>query len=440
MLSVMDGSVVAMSELGGGAPGAGSGYPRVEQLAVRARELAMQISVLQAELVSVAAEIETDLADFLGGTTPRWWLAHEAGLDNAEAGQLCEAAAAIERCPRVFEELRIGRISLGSFRRLARVASPANEEEILTTVASASAPQLEIFVRDVARSMRDAEPSADRPDRVSWGFGRDGRWRIRGDVSPELGATMDAALAACRASLIASGPAHDVEPGRETPSPLDVFTEAAERALFAEAVEGRLPDHHQVVVHCDLGTFLAAHGVPVEEPVAGWIQGGGWVGPGFVGSILASSSIRFLLETVRGDPVFLTKPSRVATANQLRALWGRDRGCQWEDCGRTDRLRAHHIQWASHGGPTQLDNLVLLCPYHHRKIHVDGWGIRRDADTGAFTVIRPDGRPYDPCGRRWWLPPPAPPPPVGVERATGCGDRATHYARDVIVAAWTRAA
>jgi len=41
---------------------------------------------------------------------------------------------------------------------------------------------------------------------------------------------------------------------------------------------------------------------------------------------------------------------------------------------------AHHVQWASKEGPTDLDNLVLLCTYHHRQIHDNGWTISTDGD------------------------------------------------------------
>jgi Domain of unknown function (DUF222)/HNH endonuclease len=38
-------------------------------------------------------------------------------------------------------------------------------------------------------------------------------------------------------------------------------------------------------------------------------------------------------------------------------------------CGATRGLHAHHIRHWEDGGPTELDNLVLLCPYHHRCHH-----------------------------------------------------------------------
>ncbi len=38
---------------------------------------------------------------------------------------------------------------------------------------------------------------------------------------------------------------------------------------------------------------------------------------------------------------------------------------------------AHHIQHWADGGPTSLDNLILLCGHHHRLIHAGPWTIRR---------------------------------------------------------------
>lgn len=58
---------------------------------------------------------------------------------------------------------------------------------------------------------------------------------------------------------------------------------------------------------------------------------------------------------------------------------------------------AHHIIAWQDGGPTVLDNLVLLCGYHHRLVHRGEWAIVM-ADDGhpdflAATWIDPDRRP-----------------------------------------------
>jgi hypothetical protein len=60
-------------------------------------------------------------------------------------------------------------------------------------------------------------------------------------------------------------------------------------------------------------------------------------------------------------------------------------------CHRTHGLDGHHIQHWAHGGRTDLDNLVLLCRYHHRLFHDDGFALRRRRD-GTLLINDPSGR------------------------------------------------
>ena len=53
----------------------------------------------------------------------------------------------------------------------------------------------------------------------------------------------------------------------------------------------------------------------------------------------------------------------------VRQIRHRDRGCRFPGCERTRWTHSHHrIHWAQ-GGPTDLDNLITLCPHHHRLAH-----------------------------------------------------------------------
>jgi hypothetical protein len=71
----------------------------------------------------------------------------------------------------------------------------------------------------------------------------------------------------------------------------------------------------------------------------------------------------------------------VPSPAQRRALARRDRHCRFPGCERPVRWTdAHHIVHWTRGGPTDLDNLVLLCRRHHRMCHEGGWELRRDAD------------------------------------------------------------
>ena len=52
-------------------------------------------------------------------------------------------------------------------------------------------------------------------------------------------------------------------------------------------------------------------------------------------------------------------------------------------CPVTQRLHGHHVRHWAEGGETSLDNLVLLCPTHHRLVHKGGFDVQR-LDDGAF--------------------------------------------------------
>lgn len=51
----------------------------------------------------------------------------------------------------------------------------------------------------------------------------------------------------------------------------------------------------------------------------------------------------------------------------------RDRTCRFPGCAATRHLHAHHVEHWVDGGPTDLDNLVLLCGAHHRFVHCHDW-------------------------------------------------------------------
>ena len=41
-----------------------------------------------------------------------------------------------------------------------------------------------------------------------------------------------------------------------------------------------------------------------------------------------------------------------------------------------DACDAHHVQWWTDGGPTDLDNLALVCGRHHTEVHSGEWQIQ----------------------------------------------------------------
>jgi hypothetical protein len=85
-------------------------------------------------------------------------------------------------------------------------------------------------------------------------------------------------------------------------------------------------------------------------------------------------------------PLDVGVPSYVTPAHIRRGLVLRDRGCAFPSCDRpAGACDAHHIREWLQGGPTQLDNLVLLCQYHHRLIHRSEWTVKLVDGWAYFT-------------------------------------------------------
>jgi hypothetical protein len=83
----------------------------------------------------------------------------------------------------------------------------------------------------------------------------------------------------------------------------------------------------------------------------------------------------------------------VVTAAQRAALLVRDGGCVFPGCDRPLAwCEAHHLVHWLHGGPTDLENLALLCRAHHRAVHEGGWRLHRDPD-GRLAATPPHRRP-----------------------------------------------
>ena len=76
------------------------------------------------------------------------------------------------------------------------------------------------------------------------------------------------------------------------------------------------------------------------------------------------------------QPLDLGRARRIASPAQRIALVARDRKCI--GCGASASwCQAHHIIPWQPGGPTDLDNLCLLCSRCHHKVHDNGWRVRR---------------------------------------------------------------
>ena len=453
---------------------------RVEALGRRGRELAARIAALQAELVEVATELR-GLDGHLSGATPRAWAAWQWGLTPAEAGRTFRLSERLGGLPRLRAELAAGRLSEQAVELLTGVATPENEAVVVEVAHQATGAQLVSLVRTMRRVQRGDRAARPAEERCSHGIGDDGLWHLSAALSPERGDGVAKALARERERLVDAARVDRAAgvPDDEAPWPTAADALAAlGRTGLASAVraDGSLPQRFRTTVVVDADTVASelaafagadlppdavqaqlaerarlAGGGGVDGAAEGGAGGGAVVsGPRLAGAPrcelvglggiepwlaaeLTCQAALTVLVLERGRPVTLTEASRTATAAQRQALEVRDRTCRYPGCGATRDLHAHHIDLWTSGGPTELANLVLLCPKHHRVVH--RWHLTVDLDpAGAVQFHRPSGQVIDPAPTR-------PPPdrselPLDVHRDAAPGDRLTAEGADMILWSW----
>ena len=78
-----------------------------------------------------------------------------------------------------------------------------------------------------------------------------------------------------------------------------------------------------------------------------------------------------------GKVLWLGRSRRIADKNQTAAMIARDGGCSFPGCDRPPQwCERHHVKPWAEGGETSIDNLTLLCAYHHHHFDELGWRCR----------------------------------------------------------------
>lgn len=134
----------------------------------------------------------------------------------------------------------------------------------------------------------------------------------------------------------------------------------------------QFPAH--VAVTIDLGALLDQLGV-------GLLDTGHSICAAAVRRLACDATILPVLLSTDGVPLDVGRAIRVFTKELRRAVELRDGGCAFPGCERPASWRqVHHIVHWVLGGPTCLDNGVLLCGARHRFIHRGEWHVRLGHD------------------------------------------------------------
>ncbi len=133
------------------------------------------------------------------------------------------------------------------------------------------------------------------------------------------------------------------------------------------------PPRCNVMVRVDLEALRRGHARPGE---CCEIDGHGPI-PVPMARDLANDSFLRVVFHQAGDIRAVSTFGRTVKRHLRIALAARDRCCVVPGCGATQGLEIDHVVPFSEGGPTELDNLALLCHHHHFLKTFDGWRLSR---------------------------------------------------------------
>jgi Domain of unknown function (DUF222)/HNH endonuclease len=377
---------------------------RVEVLFEELAELAGQRNAIDGRIVEIVSELDRDeLCGATGARSVAALVAWKIGSSSANAHTITTVARRLAEFPRCAQGMREGRLSLDQVGVIAARAGAGSDEHYAQLARVATVNQLRTAVKLEPRPEPDAGPPP-QPSITKTCGEEFSCWRIK---LPHLDAAkFEEALAAHRDALIAQWKhdrgngqgASDIAP--PLPGTIEAFMRLIEAGWDAQAARRPHGQHTTVVVHLDVAQRAAAL---------------------HLGPLLTDAERRYLTCDATcevwferdGEVIGAGRATRQINRRLRRALEHRQPTCAVPGCGVTRGLHAHHIRHWEDGGPTELANLVLVCPYHHRLHH-----------RGVITITGPptDLTVTDSCGRALRagslarppnLPPPAVPPCPG---------------------------
>lgn len=336
----------------------------------------------QRELLSLIAEVDrSESWRDDGARDTAHWLGMRYGISYWKAHRWLAAAYALEMLPLIDDALSRGVLGIDKVVELCRLATPETEANLIhwamTVSCGAIRHRADVAARTPVQEVIDAEETRS----LSWWYFDDGRrFALEGELPAAQGAIVARRLERMAREI-------PVMPGEED-SPCVAARRADALVAMCASSNHRdsWPDPATVIVHARLdGLERGAGGCEIE--------GGPVVHPETVRRLLCNARVQTVVEDRAGNVLGLGRTAREPSVWMVRQVRYRDRECRFPGCGSRQFTEAHHVKWWRHGGRTELANLLLICSFHHRLVHEQGWSVRRDAD-GTVTWFRPNGKGY----------------------------------------------
>jgi 5-methylcytosine-specific restriction endonuclease McrA len=363
----------------------------LDRLGDEIAELSAHLEAATARLLDLIREFDARGGWGNGFRSCAAWLTWRVGLAPGAAREHVRVARALGTLPRLRQALARGELSYSKVRELTRVASSETEERLLAVGRAGTAEHVERIVRAWRRVDRIAEVREAQRQHAARSLhvypDEDGTVRVRGRLTPEVGALLMQALAAAREAFYQR--TRDQAPTADRPTmeqqQADALALLAETALHHGLDPGAPGERYQVVVHVDAEVLADP-----DAPGQCVLEDGVRVPAGTSQRLACDASRVVMRHDAEGRVVEIGARTRTIPPALRRALQHRDRGCRFPGCG-VRFGQGHHIRHWANGGPTTLSNLAMLCRRHHRAVHEEGYQLDRQPD-GALRFRRPNGR------------------------------------------------
>ncbi len=387
----------------------------VERLHARIGAAASTLARAHADLVDVTAEALAEGLWAEGGIrSVEHWLQVRAGLSPARAREIAGLARRAVQLPATIQAMREGRLGVDQAAVIAKHVPTGYDRSSAEFAELATVTQLRrslpAYGFDPVPSPIDDEGKGDAvgatdtsPEDAAYpdaGLDRPhltmgsstGRFFLRFDAPTDVGAIVEQAIREATDAVVQAGV------GDATLA--DGLVEVASRSLESVASASRAA-RFQVQVHINADTG------------AGWVANSGNtpLPAPLVERVTCNGRLRPVYE-LDGIPIKLGRSQRVVPTWLRSLILARDGGCRFPGCGSRHHLDVHHIVHWSHGGPTDPDNLVALCGFHHDRHHEGDYRITGQARApGGVEFSTRNGWPLGPVHD------PDPPPPADAPPA-----------------------
>jgi len=374
--------------------------PRLDAASALGDEIAIlcsRIYAAQARLLERIARFdEAGYAETLGFPSTAHWLNYQCGVGMNAARERVRVGRALQALPLLRTAFAAGKLSYSKVRALTRIAEPSTEGYLLEFATYGTAHHVERLVAQTRRVRRLNDPESARrqqADRfVCVSYDDDGAMRLKGRFPAEQGELIKKALEYWldreeeeTVRSVENPPAEtsafeavESHPPAETTEPIaarraDALAGMAETFLSHPEHAGGTADRYQVVVHVS----VPAGNPPAEtHPFSPGIR----LPADTTRRIACDVSIVPIKEDALGQPLSVGRKTRRIPPAIRRALTQRDGGCRFPGCTHSRFVDGHHIKHWADGGATALDNLVLLCRFHHRLMHEGGFSCVKSED------------------------------------------------------------